>query len=42
MQIDLYVSPSTKVKSKWIKDLNIKSDKLNITGKKVVALNSLI
>jgi hypothetical protein len=29
MQIDPYSSPCTKVKSKWIKDLNIKPDTLN-------------
>ena len=29
MQIDSYLSPCTKLKSKWIKDINIKLDKLN-------------
>jgi hypothetical protein len=31
MQIDPYVSPHTKLKSKWIKDFNIKSHILNLT-----------
>ena len=29
MKIDPYLSPCTKFKSKWIKDLNIKPDTLN-------------
>jgi hypothetical protein len=29
MKIDPYLSPCTKLKSKWIKDLNIKPDILN-------------
>jgi hypothetical protein len=29
------LSPSTKLKSTWIKDLNIKPDTLNLTEKKV-------
>ena len=32
MKIDLYLSPCTKLKSKW---LNIKSDTLNLTEEKV-------
>jgi hypothetical protein len=35
MKIDLYLSPCTKLKSKWLKDLNIKSDTLNLTEEKV-------
>jgi len=30
MKIDPYLSPFTKLKSKWIKDLNIKPDTLNL------------
>jgi hypothetical protein len=30
MQIDPYLSPCTKLKSKWLKDLNIKPDTLNL------------
>ena len=30
-----YWSSCTKVKSKWIKDLNIKPDTLNLIGEKV-------
>jgi hypothetical protein len=30
MKIDPYLSPCTKLKSKWIKDLNIKPDTLNL------------
>jgi hypothetical protein len=37
MKIDPYLSPSTKLKSKWIKDLNIKPDKLNLIEEKVRA-----
>jgi hypothetical protein len=35
MKIDPYLSPCTKLKSKWIKDLNIKPDTLNLTEGKV-------
>jgi hypothetical protein len=35
MQIDPYLYPCTKLKSKWIKDLNIKSDMLNLIEEKV-------
>ena len=35
MKIDLYLSPCTKLKSKWIKDLNIKPDTLNLIEEKV-------
>jgi hypothetical protein len=33
MQIDPFLSPFTKLKSKWIKDLHIKPETLNLTGK---------
>jgi hypothetical protein len=32
MQIDPYLSPYTKLKPKWIKNLNLKSDTLTIIG----------
>jgi hypothetical protein len=35
MQIDHYLLPCTKLKSKWIKDLNIKPDTLNLIEQKV-------
>jgi len=35
MKIDPYLSPCTKLKSKWIKDLNIKSDTFNLIEEKV-------
>jgi hypothetical protein len=35
MKIDPYLSPHTKLKSKWIKDLNIKPDTLNLIEEKV-------
>ena len=35
MKIDPYLSPSTKLKSKWIKDLNLKPDALNLIKEKV-------
>ena len=35
MQIDLFLSPCTKLKFKWIKDLNIKPDTLNLIEEKV-------
>ena len=35
MQIDPYLSPCTKLKSKWIKDLNIKPDTLTLIEEKV-------
>jgi hypothetical protein len=35
MQVDPYLSPCTKLKSKWIKDLNTKPDRLNLIEKKV-------
>ena len=42
MKIDSYLSPCTKFKSKWNKDLNIKPDSLNlIEEKEGKSLNSL-
>ena len=35
MQIHPYLSPCTKVNSKWIKDINIKLDTLNLIEEKV-------
>ena len=35
MNIDPYLSPCTKLKSKWIKGLNIKPDTLNFIEDKV-------
>ena len=35
MKIDPYLSPCTKLKSKWIKDLNIKPAILNLIEEKV-------
>ena len=35
MQIDPFLSPWTKFKSKWIKDLHITSDTMNLIEKKV-------
>ena len=35
MKIDTYLSPCTKLKYKWIKDLNIKPATLNLIEEKV-------
>jgi cell division inhibitor SulA len=35
MKIDPYLSPCIKLKSKWIKNLNIKPDKINLIEEKV-------
>ena len=35
MKIDPYLLPCKKLKSKWIKDLSIKPDTLNLIDKKV-------
>jgi hypothetical protein len=35
MQINPLLSPCTKLKSKWIKDLHIKPDTLNLLEEKV-------
>ena len=35
MKIDPYLSPCTNLKSKWVKDLNIKPDTLNQIEEKV-------
>ena len=35
MKIDPHLSPCTKLKSKWVKDLNIKPDTLNIIEENV-------
>jgi hypothetical protein len=35
MQIDSFLSPCTKLKSKWIKDLHIKQHTLKLIEKKV-------
>jgi hypothetical protein len=34
MKIDLYLSPCRKLNSKWIKDLNIKPNALNINNRR--------
>jgi hypothetical protein len=34
MKIDPYLSPCTKLKSKWIKDINIKPDTTNLIKEK--------
>jgi hypothetical protein len=36
MQINPFLSPCTKLKSKWIKDVHIKSETLKLTEEKVV------
>ena len=41
-KIDLHLSSCTKLKFKWIKDLNIKPDTLNITEEKVKNTPELI
>jgi hypothetical protein len=35
MQIDPFLSPCTKLKSKWIKDRHIKPDTLNVIEEKM-------
>jgi hypothetical protein len=35
IQIDPYLTPYIKLKSKWIQDLNIRPDTLNLTEEKV-------
>ena len=35
MKVDTYLSPCTKLKSKWIKGLNIKPDILDLKEEKV-------
>jgi hypothetical protein len=35
MRIDSFLSPCTKLKSRWIKDLHIKPDALKLIEKKV-------
>ena len=35
MQIDLFLSPCTKVKSKWIKELHIKPETVKLIEEKV-------
>jgi hypothetical protein len=35
MQIDPFLSSCTKLKSKWIKDLHIKPDTMNLIGEKM-------
>jgi hypothetical protein len=42
MKIDSHLSPGTKLKSKWIKDLNIKPDTPNLIEEKVVKSLELI
>jgi hypothetical protein len=39
-QINPFLSSPTKLKSKWIKDLNIKSDTLNLKEEKVISILS--
>ena len=40
IKIDPYLSLCTKIKSKWIKDLNIKPDALNVIEQTVLHLQS--
>jgi hypothetical protein len=42
MKIEPYLSYWTKLKSKWIKDLNIKPDKLNLIEEKLGKILGLI
>ena len=42
MKIDPYLSPCTKLKFKWIKDLNIKPATLNLIEEKVGSTLELI
>ena len=35
MKVDSHLTPCTKLKSNWIKDLNIKPDTLNLLEEKV-------
>lgn len=43
MKTDAYLLPYTKLNFKWIKDLNIKPDTLNlIKRKREIGLNSLV
>ena len=35
MQVDIYSSPGTKLKSKWIRDVNIKLDMLILIEEEV-------
>ena len=42
MHVDPYLSLYAKFKSKWIKDLNVKPDALNLIERKVgIALNAV-
>ena len=34
MKVDAYLSPGTILKARWIKELNIKPDSLNLTEEK--------
>jgi hypothetical protein len=42
MKIGPYLSPCTKLKSKWIKDRNIKRDTLNVREEKLVKTLEII
>jgi hypothetical protein len=42
MKIDPYLSPCTKFRAKWIKDLNIKPDTLNLIEEKAGSSIELI
>jgi hypothetical protein len=43
MQIDTYLPLCTKFKSKWIKDINVKLDTLNlIEREQAIALNNFL
>jgi hypothetical protein len=41
MQIDPFLSPCTKLKSKWIQDLHIKPDTLKVIEQKVKSLKPM-
>jgi len=40
MKVDPYLSPGTILKARWIKELNIKPDSLNLTDDKAEAFSA--